>query len=160
MDRLKNILNDDEWKPKLNNKKWRQRNYYKSFPNIKKIYYEIDKDLIHLMKNFNKIYLKMRNKEGIYTNSLEDKKIKRIYKVYDKRNSDNFLIAETQGSVFRVLKISLHRYLLGESDNYFDKLDVRPENAVFELIEYVFGSERKLDNKIKNYIYNLHKNLN
>jgi hypothetical protein len=112
------------------------------------------------MKNFNKIYLKMRNKEGIYTNSLEDKKIKRIYKVYDKRNSDNFLIAETQGSVFRVLKISLHRYLLGESDNYFDKLDVRPENAVFELIEYVFGSERKLDNKIKNYIYNLHKNLN
>lgn len=151
-DELYNELNnDDEFVPDIDDKKWKQHNDYYVYRSAKKIQYQIDEEMIKEMKEFNKKYNKLKNKSSkLYEN--EDVKVKRIYIIHTKDFS-KFRTGHTSGSIYKMIKIHLHKYLLDE-DNNFSKMFIDPMDTNILLLEYVKDASRKDLENIKLYYEN------
>lgn len=148
-DELYDELNDDnEFVPDTNDKKWQKEGNYSIYRSEKKIQYKIDDQLIDEMKDFNKRYNKLKNKSNaLYEN--EDVEVKRIYIIYTK-DFEKFRTGHTSGSVYKMIKTHIHKYLLGQ-DNNFTKMYVNPLDTQVLLLEYVKNVTRKDLVNIKKY---------
>lgn len=163
---IKNILNDNEWKPSYYDKKWKKiNNEYYIYPKTytPHIMYTIDKSLIKEMLIFAKLYKNIKNNKNLYRNTEKDKSIIRIYKISSIESPNKFIVGETAGSLLRLMKISLHQYIINPLNkyNYFTKLNILPIDAKFELLEYVKKANRDDLNKLKKeWIKKLNKKNN
>jgi hypothetical protein len=134
---MSQILQDSEWTPALNSKKWiRQDGYYK-YMNQPSIKYKINNKLIELMGEYNRLFQK--NPQPNTYEPISPSIIK-IYKIYDDQTGENY-VAYTSRSILRSVKLMIHKYLLSESTPLDQFSDIR--GLEIELIECLKGNPSK-----------------
>ena len=106
---MKRILDDNEWQPSFVSNRWKEDGDFPMFmkyKNCPKITYQITKELIDLMKEYNKLFKRAKKIKNTYKRS--NVSIIKIYIIYDIQEPKNFYIGYTTRSVLYAVKMILH----------------------------------------------------